>query len=78
MYIDCDWGRRMETLVELMQLCPHKSMKKLQREAMKYYPLYYTESKRAWMSVKTSFHAADILNKREGLLCNTPTTAISA
>jgi len=67
MIIDCDWGKRMVLLVELMQREPDKSMKKLQREAMKYYPLYYTQSIRAWMSWRIAFIAADKLNKQEGL-----------
>lgn len=66
--IDCDWGRRMNLLVELMQLSPNKRMKKLQREALKYYPLYYTESIRNWMSYKIGLHAAERLNRLEGLI----------
>lgn len=63
--VDCDWNKRMTLLVELMQLRPDKPMKKLQREAMKYYPLHYTASQRLWLSYKTAMHAADILNKKE-------------
>jgi len=66
--IDCDWNKRMNILTELMQLKPDGKMKKLQREALKYYPLYYTESIRAWMSFRIAFIAAERLNKIEGLI----------
>lgn len=64
---DVDWGKRMDLLVELMQLEPHKPMKKLQREALKYYPLYRDECIRAWMSWHVACKAADRLNKKEGI-----------
>jgi hypothetical protein len=67
MIIDSAWGERMALLVELMQLSPHKPMKKLQWEAMKYFPLYYTESQRSWMSSKTALKAAERLIKQEDL-----------
>ncbi len=65
--LDCDWGRRMDMLVVLMQQNPKKKMKKLQAEALKYYPLYYNSSIRNWMSWRTANIAADHQNKREGL-----------
>lgn len=58
---------RIELLLELMQIEPDKPMKKLQWEALKYYPLYYTANIRRWMSWKTASYAADLANKREGL-----------
>ena len=68
MLFDADYNKRMELLVSLMRLDPHKSMKKLQREALKYYPLYYNNFIRLWMSSKTAGRAAEILNKEEGLI----------
>jgi hypothetical protein len=65
--IDAGWHNRMELLIELMQLSPRKPMRKLQREALKYYPLYYTETQRKWMSFWTAQEAAHRLNEREGL-----------
>lgn len=65
--IDSAYGQRMELLVELMQISPNKPMKKLQWEALKFYPLYYKESIRWWMGWRIAARAADILNKREGL-----------
>lgn len=64
---DTAYLARMEFLVELMQLCPKKPMRKLQWEALKYYPLYYKANVRRWMSWRTAFRAADMLNKKEGL-----------
>lgn len=67
MSIDCDWGRRMDMLLNLMQLCPDKPMIDLQREALKYFPLYHKENFKAWLSFKTAMAAAERLNQREGL-----------
>ena len=68
MIVDVDHAKRMELLVSLMRLEPDKSMKKLQREALKYYPLYYNNSIRMWMGSYIAMKAAEILNKEEGLI----------
>lgn len=60
---DVDWGSRMDLLCELMEQEPHKSVARLQRETLKYYPLLSSECIRHWMSKKTAFHAAKILNR---------------
>lgn len=65
---DCDWGKRMDLLVDLMEIYPNGKMKDLQREAMKYWPLYYNHSIRKWMSSNTGSHAAERLNKKQGLI----------
>jgi hypothetical protein len=46
-------------------------MKKLQREALKYYPLQSTEAIRYWMSWRVGMKAADIANQRmlENIVC---------
>ena len=52
---DLDYLDRMELLYKLTQKSPNKPMRKLQREALKYYPLYYKENQRDWLSTKTAF-----------------------
>lgn len=52
MSFDTDYTRRLYLFAELLQRFPHRKTRKLQREALKYYPLYYTESVRRWMSSK--------------------------
>lgn len=70
MIYDTAFHNRVELLLELMELRPNKSMKKLQWEALKFYPLHYKASIRYWMSWKIAAYAADIKNKREGLYEN--------
>ena len=70
MIYDTDFLNRIELLIDLMQKEPRKPMKKLQWEALKFYPLHYTASIRHWMSWKIAAYAADILNQREGLYEN--------
>ena len=53
---------RLCLLAELMQMSPDKPVRKLQREALKAYPLTGTEAVRSWMSMRTAFAAADISN----------------
>jgi hypothetical protein len=67
MTIDTDYSKRMELLTQLMNLNPHKPIKKLQREALKYYPLHYKESIRMWMGWRVAAQAADILNQQQGI-----------
>ncbi len=57
---DYDYGTRLRLLAELMEASPDKKVRDLQREALKYYPIYSTESIRHWMSIRTAFLAADI------------------
>lgn len=63
MSIDVDYHRRLELLAELMIQNPHRRMKKLQREALKYYPLYYKENIRHWMGFRTAFRASDLIDE---------------
>lgn len=60
---DFDWGRRLRWLAELMTKNPDKAVRKLQWEALKYYPLASKEGIRGWMTMRIAFLAADILNK---------------
>lgn len=56
---DLDYWPRLELLYELAQVSPNKPMRKLQFEALKYYPLKHKENKRAWLSIKTAFKCFD-------------------
>jgi len=60
---DYDFGRRLEWLAELMTLYPKKLVRKLQWEALKYYPLASQPGIRGWMTLRVAFMAADIANK---------------
>lgn len=64
MSIDADFHKRLELLADLMEQDPNKKMRKLQREALKYYPLHYKECIRGWMKIRIGFLAADICNNR--------------
>ena len=55
MIADYDYWPRLQLLYQLTQKSPDRPMRKLQREALKYYPLYYKETQRAWLSTKTAF-----------------------
>lgn len=63
MSVDTDYHERLTWLAELMVIDPKKSVKKLQREALKYYPLFHKEAVRHWMSWRTAFAAADLANE---------------
>jgi hypothetical protein len=63
MSVDVDYHKRLTWLAELMLIDPKKPVKKLQKEALKYYPLSSKEAIRNWMSWKTAFAACDIANK---------------
>ena len=67
--VSCDYerGHRLELLADLME-CERnhkKPVRKLQWEALKYYPLHSTELIRDWLKIKTGFVAADVANKRQ-------------
>lgn len=63
MTCDVDYGSRLKLLSELMETDPDKPVKKLQREALKYYPLFNPHAIKHWLSYKVAFEAAEILNK---------------
>ena len=65
--IDYDYNTRMGLLIELMELDSNKPVRKLLKECLSYYPLYYTSTQRHWLSIDTAFKAADIIQKRNGL-----------
>lgn len=46
---DVDYNRRLRWLAKLMILYPDATMKKLQRETLKYYPLHHPEGVKHWM-----------------------------
>ena len=52
---DLDYLERMKFLYELTLKSPSKPMRKLQRTALKHYPLYFKENQRSWLSTKTAF-----------------------
>jgi len=60
MICDTDYWPRMELLYQLTQRSPNKPMRKLQRESLKYYPLYYQETQKTWLSTKTAFKCFEI------------------
>jgi hypothetical protein len=64
--MSCDTDRhvRLELLAELMLANPARRIKRLQREALKFYPLGSKEAIRHWMSWRTAFAAADIANDK--------------
>ena len=64
---DYDYGTRLRLLADLMHRSPNKPVRKLQREALKYYPLSGKEAIRNWMKIATAFDAAEVLNRRLGL-----------
>jgi hypothetical protein len=66
---DSDYLDRMKLLYELAQKSPKKPMRKLQREALKYYPLYHVKNQRAWLSTDTAFKCFRMhcpLHKQQG------------
>lgn len=65
MSIDADFSPRLNWLSELMVQDPDKSVRKLQWEALKYYPLSCTEGIRTWMTMRIAFLAADILTRKQ-------------
>ena len=63
MSIDADRHQRLLLLRDLAIASPNKSMKKLQREALKYYPLGGKEMIRNWMSYKTAEAAVALITE---------------
>jgi len=70
MSIDTDYHNRLDWLAELMLLNPKSRVKRLQREALKYYPLSSKEAIRNWMSWRTAFDAAEVANRMDVLETN--------
>ena len=64
MACDYEFRTRLEFLADLMEIGPDKPMRKLQREALKYYPVSSQELTRFWLSRRVAFLAADIVNAR--------------
>jgi hypothetical protein len=62
---DYERGTRLAWLCELMEHSPNKPVRKLQWEALKYYPVASKELIRDWMKLKTAFQAADIMNRKQ-------------
>ena len=52
MICDTDYWPRMELLYQLTQRSPNKPMRKLQRESLKYYPLYTRKHKKLGYPLK--------------------------
>jgi hypothetical protein len=67
MSIDIDYHNRLDWLAELMLQNPKSRVRRLQREALKYYSLSSKEAIRNWMSWRTAFAAADVANRKAGL-----------
>lgn len=65
MSIDADFNLRLNCLADLMIVDPDKFVRRLQWEALKYYPLSSKEGIRGWMTVRIAFLASDLLTKRE-------------
>jgi hypothetical protein len=61
--VDTAYHDRLKLLAELMVLSPNKPMRKLQREALKYYPVDSKELQRHLLGISYAFKAADIANK---------------
>ena len=62
---DFDYHNRMNLLIELLGVPgKDKPVRKLLREALKYYPLSSTESIRNWMSINTAIKASAIWAER--------------
>lgn len=60
---DLGYHDRFNLLCELMRLYPNSKMRKLQKEALRYYPLTSIEGQRQWLSMATAWKAADRLNE---------------
>ena len=61
--IDSDYYRRAEFLATLMKQNPNKPMRKLQKEALRMYPVQSKELQRHLLSIRYAFFAADIANE---------------
>ncbi len=62
---DADYLNRLELLADLMAASPTSPMRKLRREALKYYPVSSKALERLWMtSDRIAEQAADIANQR--------------
>lgn len=65
----CDFGYhdRLNLLADLMLENGDRPVRKLMREALKYYPLHSIEGQRHWLRMRTAFLAADVINTRLGV-----------
>ena len=62
---DFDWNTRMEYLLDIMELPgKDKPMRKLQKEALRVYPVSSQELARRWLSISTMIRAGDLSAKR--------------
>jgi hypothetical protein len=70
MSIDTDYHNRLDWLAELMLQNPKSRVRRLQKEALNYYPLGSKEAIRNWMSWRTAFAAAEVIDRIEKLETN--------
>ena len=56
---DNDYDARLELLWDLMEVSPHKPVRKLLLESLKYYPLQSIFLQRHWLSMRTAFACCD-------------------
>ena len=61
---DAGWNERMNWLIELIELREGKEPRKLLKEALNMYPLYYTSTKRAWLSMDTYKKALELMGNK--------------
>jgi len=62
---DYGYSERMNWLIELIELRGNKSPRKLLKEALNMYPLYYTSTQRSWLSINTYNKAIGIMEQRK-------------
>ena len=62
---DTGYHARLMLLVELIEVYPQKPIRHLLKTALREYPLSSKEAQRHWLSMKTGFEAAEILNRRD-------------
>ena len=61
---DYGYSERMDWLIELIKLREGREPRKLLKEALNMYPLYYTNSQRQWLSMKTYNKALQIMENK--------------
>ena len=62
---DCGYSERMNWLIELIKLRGDREPRKLLKEALNMYPLYYTSTQRSWLSINTYNKAIGIMEQRK-------------
>lgn len=70
MSIDTGYHKRLECLAELMLQNPRGKMKKLQKTALKLYPLQSKEAQRYAYSWKFAMKAANLANRMDPKLAD--------